>query len=88
MESEELLKRRNPGGRGPKVHFALTDKARRMNVFKILGIDESFKNRKKIYQLLLLFKLIKRSNPITQLQLNRFLNKIGSSKAPLEKGQD
>ena len=84
MESEKLLKRRDPGGRGPKVHFSLTDKARRMNAFKILGIDESFKNRKKIYQLLLLFKLIKRSNPVTQLQLNRFLNKIGSSKATLE----
>jgi hypothetical protein len=28
MESENLLKRRDPGGRGPKVHFSLTDKAK------------------------------------------------------------
>ena len=56
-----------------------------MNTFKILGIDESFENRRKIYQLLLFFKLIKRMNQITQRQLYKFLDKIGSSKEDLKK---
>ena len=85
MESEKILKRRKTEGIGlPEVYFSLTDRAKRMNAFKILGIDESVKNRKKIYQLLLFFKLIKRRNPITQRQLYRFLDKIGSSKKALE----
>jgi hypothetical protein len=84
MEDENLLKRRDPGGRGHMVRFSLTSRAKRMESFKILGIDESFKNRKKIYQLLLFFKLFKRRNPITQRKLYRFLEQIGTSEKALE----
>lgn len=85
METKNILKRHKSEGRGlPKVYFSLTDRAKRMDIFKILGIDESVKNRKKIYQLLLFFELIKRRNPIAQRQLYRFLDKIGSSRKTLE----
>jgi hypothetical protein len=42
------------------------------------------RKRKKIYQLLLFFKLIKRRNPVTQRQLYRFLKQIGTTKKALE----
>ena len=55
-----------------------------MKVFNILGINESVKSRKKIYQLLLFFKLIKKRNPVTQRQLYRFLQQIVTSTKVLE----
>ena len=86
MVYEKLLNRDDPTGRrGSKVYFSLTEKAKRKYNLKILGIDKKVEKRKSLYNLLVFFEVYKRRPLLTEKQLARFLEQIGSSINGLEK---
>jgi hypothetical protein len=66
------------GKRGSKVFYALTDKAKKKYRLGILGTDEKIEKCKNLYQLLIFYEVYKRSNPISERKLHRFLRRIGS----------
>jgi hypothetical protein len=81
MTAEGILSKYDPTGgrRGAKVYLSLSDKAKKKSSLKILGVDKKIQKRKTLYQLLIFFEIFKRTNLITQRQLEGFLGKIGSS---------
>ena len=86
MVYEKLLNRYDPTGRrGSKVYFSLTEKAKRKYNLKILGTDKKVEKRKSFYKLLVFFEVYKRRPLLTEKQLARFLEQIGSSINGLEK---
>lgn len=80
MVSEKLLNRNDPTGkRGSKVYFSLTEKGKRKYDLKILGPSIEVQRRKKLYSLLIFFEIYKRGSLLTERQLSRVLEAIGSS---------
>lgn len=67
------------------VYFSLTDKAKRKYGLRILGINKKVEERKRLYKLLIFFEVYKRRPLLTEKQLSRFLEQIGSSINGLEK---
>ena len=80
MSKENTLHKEDPGKRGSKVSYSLTENAKKENRLKILGIDENAEKRRILYQLLFLFELYGSDYEITEQDLDEFLSYIPASR--------
>jgi hypothetical protein len=69
---------------GVRTYYSLTKKALATSKLKVLGLDETTLKRKHLFQLMIFFEIFKKSNLVTQKQLEGLLKKIGFSLNKLE----